>query len=235
MGFGKITTNHNATLKKNHIHRDEYIKLKQKHLDFWRPIIFKRDGFRCVNCGETKNCNTAHITPCFDFVKKYDKKGIEMSFREDNLVTLCKECHIDAQHAMLKGFNISGEMKERARKVFKLFEEKITERGWRTLIDLNKPIKKTSARENVIVEKKEKIRPNKKYERQLEIYGKRIKPGKMKKWKKSNKMKKWCRCNNCKELFRPGWGLQLGNNKFKCPMCGQESVVTYSFGIFMRD
>ena len=201
---GKITINHDKTLKRKNIPKEEYNKLKQKYLNSWRPIIFKRDNFHCQNCGSKNKLQLAHITACIDFVKKYGKDGIAKSFRQDNLLTVCELCHIYAQHAMLNGLDISDDAKHQGRNVFKLFEKKITERGWRKPTDLDKPIKKAE---------------NKKEE---------------KKHNKISKKKKWCTCNNCKKLFRPGWGLQVGKNKFKCPACGQNSIVNYSFVTYGR-
>lgn len=47
-----------------------------------RQKIFRRDGFRCVCCGASKNLNVHHIT--------YDNLGAE---RPSDLVTLCQKCH----------------------------------------------------------------------------------------------------------------------------------------------
>ena len=47
-----------------------------------RQKIFRRDGFRCVCCGESKNLNVHHIT--------YENLGAE---KPSDLVTLCQKCH----------------------------------------------------------------------------------------------------------------------------------------------
>lgn len=61
-----------------------------KHSDYinsvaWqetRQKIFRRDGFRCVMCGQSMNLNVHHIT--------YENLGAEES---SDLVTLCQKCH----------------------------------------------------------------------------------------------------------------------------------------------
>ena len=47
-----------------------------------RQRIFKRDNFRCVKCGESKNLHVHHIT--------YENLGEE---KDADLVTLCDKCH----------------------------------------------------------------------------------------------------------------------------------------------
>ncbi len=47
-----------------------------------RQRIFKRDNFRCVKCGESKNLQVHHIT--------YENLGEE---KDADLVTLCDKCH----------------------------------------------------------------------------------------------------------------------------------------------
>lgn len=59
---------------------EEYIKSKE-----WqetRQRIFKRDNFRCVKCGGSKNLHVHHIT--------YENLGEE---KDADLVTLCEKCH----------------------------------------------------------------------------------------------------------------------------------------------
>lgn len=58
----------------------EYIKSNE-----WqetRQRIFKRDNFRCVKCGASKNLQVHHIT--------YENLGVE---KDADLVTLCESCH----------------------------------------------------------------------------------------------------------------------------------------------
>ena len=47
-----------------------------------RQKIFRRDGFRCVMCGQSTNLNVHHIT--------YENLGAEES---SDLATLCQKCH----------------------------------------------------------------------------------------------------------------------------------------------
>ena len=61
---------------------DYYEYLKTAAWQEQRQRIFRRDGFRCVCCGETKNLNVHHIT--------YENLGTE---QECDLVTLCQPCH----------------------------------------------------------------------------------------------------------------------------------------------
>lgn len=63
------------------------------HSSAWRRrrmACFKRDGFRCVNCGRAK-CLEAHH-------KTYSRIGNEDL---DDLVTLCSDCH-SAQHGIVR-------------------------------------------------------------------------------------------------------------------------------------
>lgn len=59
---------------------EEYIKSNE-----WqetRQRIFKRDNYRCVKCGASKNLQVHHIT--------YENMGEE---KDADLVTLCEKCH----------------------------------------------------------------------------------------------------------------------------------------------
>lgn len=59
---------------------EEYIKSNE-----WqetRQRIFKRDNYRCVKCGASKNLQVHHIT--------YENLGVE---KDADLVTLCEKCH----------------------------------------------------------------------------------------------------------------------------------------------
>ncbi len=54
----------------------------------WRLDVFKRDGFKCVCCGETGKRLTAHHILGFE---KYPSMRLVI----ENGVTLCRECHIE--------------------------------------------------------------------------------------------------------------------------------------------
>ena len=81
-------------------HSRKYREIKAKYMDLWRPIIFARDNYKCIVCGsnEKSRLNLAHVTPVLSFVRAFSKDlnfetAIMLSFREDNLVTLCGTCH----------------------------------------------------------------------------------------------------------------------------------------------
>lgn len=121
-----------------HLTKEEYYEIKQRQLDAWRKRIFIRDGFQCVNCGNTKNLELAHITACITFTKNLkassEAKKIIKSFSDDNLLTLCKICH-EAQHKSEQG-NADEETRAIARTVHDSFSKRIIERGWRTTHEL---------------------------------------------------------------------------------------------------
>ena len=50
--------------------------------DEMRQKVLRRDGFKCVCCGESKNLNVHHTT--------YENLGAE---KMSDLVTLCQKCH----------------------------------------------------------------------------------------------------------------------------------------------
>ncbi len=63
----------------------------------WRTRIFERDAFKCRACGDrgtAEDLNLAHVTPARAFIW-WDKglQGLDLSYREDNLLTLCGTCH----------------------------------------------------------------------------------------------------------------------------------------------
>lgn len=59
-----------------------YAYVKNEAWQAKRLSTFRRDGFRCVICGESKNLNCHHIT--------YENLGVE---ENSDLVTLCEICH----------------------------------------------------------------------------------------------------------------------------------------------
>lgn len=58
--------------------------IKSKEWQATRQRIFRRDDFRCVRCGCSKNLEVHHIT--------YKNLGEE---KDDDLATLCDKCHND--------------------------------------------------------------------------------------------------------------------------------------------
>lgn len=62
--------------------------INPKSKDTLRKYALKRDSFTCQECGATDNLQVHHIKP-----KKYHP---ELSNNLDNLITLCKNCHLKA-------------------------------------------------------------------------------------------------------------------------------------------
>lgn len=106
-----------------------YYETKQEHLTLWRPIILSRDQFCCRACQRTEKLQLAHISPCLSFVKIYGVQGIEFSFRDDNLITLCDACH-KAHHRFLNGEHLDSRTRSRAIIVGKIFNTAVKTRGW---------------------------------------------------------------------------------------------------------
>lgn len=99
-----------------------YQQLKQKMYRRWRSRIFERDGFKCRCCGSTYKLTLAHITDIAFFIRKLGfRVGVPWSFRYDNLVTLCWDCHNPYHRS--KRFNLLGSKYQKARNVNKLFYE----------------------------------------------------------------------------------------------------------------
>jgi 5-methylcytosine-specific restriction endonuclease McrA len=66
-------------------------KQKFYHSKIWkqtRELVLRRDQFTCKMCG-LRGDEVHHIKPLTD--KNIDT--VEISLNEDNLMTLCKECH----------------------------------------------------------------------------------------------------------------------------------------------
>lgn len=70
---GGVTPEHER-IRKSKIYKD------------WRISVFKRDNFKCQNCGYTGNKLEAHHVKPFALYP-------ELRFDIDNGKTLCKECH----------------------------------------------------------------------------------------------------------------------------------------------
>jgi hypothetical protein len=75
----------------------EYRKRKLEYQAIWRERIFQRDGRQCQWCHITQGeapLELAHITDCKDFyLARHNMDDIEKSYSEDNLTTLCVQCH----------------------------------------------------------------------------------------------------------------------------------------------
>jgi hypothetical protein len=57
-----------------------------KEVREWRAAVLKRDGFKCVECGETDGLHAHHIARWSDFPS--------LRVIIDNGVTLCADCHL---------------------------------------------------------------------------------------------------------------------------------------------
>ncbi len=75
----------------------EYRERKSALQDTWRDRVFERDQFRCRICGDERPreyLHLAHVTTAYAFVRSTgDLAGMDLSYREDNLLTLCSGCH----------------------------------------------------------------------------------------------------------------------------------------------
>jgi len=86
--------------RKRAMGRDEY---KQ-----WRLAVFKRDGFACVECGDSKSYLYAHhVSPW--------AKSPDLRYDLGNGVTLCEACH-KAKHPELSHLFTNNERARRMRK-----------------------------------------------------------------------------------------------------------------------
>ncbi len=149
VGKGKIITDHvrdNDGLGKS---RAAYASNHNR----WRKSFLVQSKGQCSTCGTTSDLELAHITPVEDFFYNYHKgrrlryptlkfRGVEKSYRNDNLMVLCKRCH-DAQ-TMSWGIEYALDNPEdflelihRRHIVLDAFEQIINQRGWRTAEDLH--------------------------------------------------------------------------------------------------
>jgi 5-methylcytosine-specific restriction endonuclease McrA len=84
----------------------EYQRLKASLAAEWRERILARDGRSCRACGDAEGValvlQLAHLTSAQAFNRFYGyPEGLQRSYREDNLITLCGYCH-SAQHGRVK-------------------------------------------------------------------------------------------------------------------------------------
>jgi hypothetical protein len=74
--------------------REPYQEYRQRMQQRWRPHILARDRSRCRHCGSKEDLEMAHLTDCVAFARAVGRKeGVTFSFRWDNLVMLCGDCH----------------------------------------------------------------------------------------------------------------------------------------------
>lgn len=108
VGKNNPAYNHNLTDEQRNKDRFQRTSDKAKKI---RRRVYKRDGYKCNICGKgSKNLNAHHLD---SFADNEDKR-----FNLDNLVTLCKECHIDFHKTYGYGNNTKEQFKE-----FKEFKE----------------------------------------------------------------------------------------------------------------
>jgi len=73
------------------------IDVYKKHYTYkWKPFILERDKCKCRNCEDNKVLTLSHITSVKTFVTCLDisvKDSVKFSYRDDNLIILCKRCH----------------------------------------------------------------------------------------------------------------------------------------------
>lgn len=78
---------------------DKEIKARirvSKEYKEWRLMVFKRDNYRCVNCGSKKNIQSHHTIPftvIFGEVKMSNFDNLAPLYDLDNGQTLCENCH----------------------------------------------------------------------------------------------------------------------------------------------
>lgn len=110
---------------------EPYQEYRQPLQARWRPFVMERDKAKCRACNVTEKkagepLHMAHITDCVAFVKAAGtKEAVTFSFRWDNLMMLCAECH-RASHR----YKWNDEELERRLRVSRLEEELRRVRGW---------------------------------------------------------------------------------------------------------
>lgn len=109
--------------------RREYGRRKKALQERWREDIFERDGFRCISCGSEDSLDLAHVTSVTAFVRAtFVLEAMDYSYRDDNLVTLCRHCH-DVQHGSRRD-------PDTRRALWRLERRLKKERGWSAVKDL---------------------------------------------------------------------------------------------------
>ncbi len=74
----------------NPMSTDNDIDRRKFHTEY-RPVVFERDSYTCQYCSEKGGIlNVHHIVRWSD--------SVELRFNMDNLITLCKSCHINIAH-----------------------------------------------------------------------------------------------------------------------------------------
>ena len=106
--------------------REPYQDYRQLLQQRWRPHILERDRNRCRVCESKQALEMAHLTDCVAFVRVTRRKeSVTFSFRWDNLVTLCADCH-----ALSHAHKVSREDLERRLHILRFLESLRKLRGW---------------------------------------------------------------------------------------------------------
>lgn len=101
METGRITREHvsNYTVKQKSSKKSKSTRQKRKTLSkSIRHEVFKRDDYKCVECGATKEDTVLHI----DHIIPVSQGG---SDELDNLQTLCESCNLSKSNRAWKGGN----------------------------------------------------------------------------------------------------------------------------------
>ena len=74
-----------------------YLRTHEKY-DYWRAEVFKRDHYKCTNCGSKENLHAHHLHQLYDICDSYDMNvDIILESNEfndiNNGITLCQNCH----------------------------------------------------------------------------------------------------------------------------------------------
>ena len=69
-----------------------HIVLRYKRWQQVRRTVFKRDGWRCVECGRAGRLECDHVTPL-------QREPGQDPFDPNGLQTLCRACHIEKTRA----------------------------------------------------------------------------------------------------------------------------------------
>lgn len=86
--------------------RRAYMRLKAEITALWRDKVLERDGHACRSCGAKAASDLllhlAHITSAQAFNRYFGHpEGLRQSYRDDNLVILCRYCH-SAEHGRIQ-------------------------------------------------------------------------------------------------------------------------------------
>jgi 5-methylcytosine-specific restriction endonuclease McrA len=113
-----------------------YSRVKERLQTEWKPRILERDQWACRVCRSQDNLQLAHVTDAKDFCERLgNEELVAKSYRYDNLVTLCEECH-----RLQTGFSRDrtappGQGRQNAL-VLKLFSAMREKRGWNSAVEV---------------------------------------------------------------------------------------------------